>query len=781
MIASTGCQQLITSPTRIKEKVKSSILDHLYTNHLVDQVLVKIITHDLTDHLPFLSLIETHPPKVDQQNTYKIRDMRNFNQPEFLEDLSTKLNNITSLDGNEFFDSFIDAFTKTVDKFAPFRNLTKREKKLKAKPWITKKISKLIRKKNRLYKKYVKTKNITDQRAFKDCSNHLNYMKKQSKRNHYDTVNSNSSRNSKLVWKTINEIVTLKSKKGSNIKLITTKDGKSISDPAEISNEFNSFFASIGQSTSNSLTSSVPFSLSHIPRNNKSFFLRPFTAREIKIQIQQLKTSKSVRPNDPPIKFIKMAADVIAPILAKIFNLCISQQIFPSTLKTACVIPIHKKGDETCCNNFRPISLISPFSKIFERCLLAQLTSFFTSNSLINPNQFGFRENTSTEIAVSKIYDEYVHNIEAKEITCSVFLDISKAFDTVNHSLLIQKLDHYGIRGLPLEILKSYLSNRHQYTSISGHFSSCLPVISGVPQGSVLGPFLFTVFINDLPLITNMSTTLFADDACLSYSHSSTLQIEEFVNAELQKVNLWLLSNKLKLNIGKTNYMLVHRQRTLSNISIEINDCIIDRKEEVKYLGVIIDQNINWISHVKLIKSRMAKCTWALTKLRPYTNINTLKLIYYTLAYPHLQYCISSWGGALNSALDSLLVKQNLLVKTILRKPYRSSSAPLYSSLEFLQIHQIYRYKIGILMHKNITGVIQMPQHLLPVSALHHHNTRSSANNNYTLPSARINLKKTSFAYRGPDIWNSIPTEIRSTSHRCFKKLYKKHLLEISA
>ena len=214
--------------------------------------------------------------------------------------------------------------------------------------------------------------------------------------------------------------------------------------------------------------------------------------------------------------------------------------------------------------------------------MLTQLNSFFQSNSLISRNQFVFKANTSTEIAVSKIYDEYVQNIEEKKITCSIYLDISKAFDTVNHQLLLKKLDRYGVRGLPLEILKSYLSNRHQYTSISGNFSSSLPIFSGVPQGSVLGPFLFSVFINDLPLITILKSTLFADDACLSYSHNSISQIERYVNTELQRVHLWLISNKLKLNIDKTNYMLIHRHNApeIQNISIEINNTRIEEKQQ---------------------------------------------------------------------------------------------------------------------------------------------------------------------------------------------------------
>jgi hypothetical protein len=489
-----------------------------------------------------------------------------------------------------------------------------------------------------------------------------------------------------------------------------------------------------------------------------------------------MKTSKSVRPCDPPIKFIKIAAKVISPILARIFNLCVSQSIFPSDLKIACVIPIHKSGDKTNCGNYRPISILSPFSKIFEKCILTQLNLFFTKYSLFSQNQFGFKENTSTEIALSKIYEEYTSNIDDGKVTCSVFLDISKAFDTVNHMILIDKLYCHGVRGLPLHLLQNYLSNRSQFTSINGFISSRLKITSGVPQGSVLGPFLFKVFINDLPQITRMSATLFADDACLSFSHHSITHIQDFVNMELKNVQTWMDVNKLKLNLGKTNYMLIHRRKTpITNFSITLNGFQIERKEEVKYLGVIIDHRLSWKSHISYVRKKLSKCLWAVCKIRPFANLETLKLIYYSLAYPHLQYCISCWGAS--SAASSLATKQNKLVRIILNKSFYSPHIPLLSQLQFLNMNLIYKFRIGLLMYKNITGDIQMPQSLTKVSEIHSYNTRSSMKNDYYVPSARIDLTKTSFSHSGPNIWNSFPIEIRSASKFTFKSKLKMYLL----
>ena len=362
-------------------------------------------------------------------------------------------------------------------------------------------------------------------------------------------------------------------------------------------------------------------------------------------------------------------------------------------------------------------------------------------------------------------------------LTCSVFLDISKAFDTVDHELLLHKLHCYGVRGLPLNLLRNYLSNRSQYTNINGFFSTKLAISSGVPQGSVLGPFLFKVFINDLPNITQLSATLFADDACLSYSHDSFMHIQDFVNNELKKVETWMLANKLKLNVRKTNYMLVHRRQVSTNMSISMDGCQLERKDEVKYLGVLIDHKLCWKSHINYVKSKLSKCLWAICRIRSFANLDTLKLIYYSLAYPHLQYCVSSWGGASQSLLQPLISKQKQLVRVILKERFDSPSLPLFSHLQMLNFDLIYKYRIGLLMHKSKIGKIKLPQKFTKISEIHSHNTRSNANADYFVPSARINLSKNSFSYCGPKLWNNIPLEVRSSSPFTFKSRFKLYLL----
>ena len=497
-----------------------------------------------------------------------------------------------------------------------------------------------------------------------------------------------------------------------------------VTDPAKVSEIFNQYFVSIGEKLSNSFSTNNDTRplLNSLP---KSFYLKPISVNEVSNHIKNMDVSKSVRPGDPPIYFIKMANEVISPILTQIFNLCIRKGVYLSDMKIACVVPIYKKGEKNKCGNHRPISLISPFSKIFEKCILSQLDSFFSLHNLLTDKQFGFKKNISTGMALSNVYESFISNLEQNLITCSVFIDISKAFDSVNHKRLLNKLQCYGVRGLPLQLLSSYLSGRSQYTVTNGQKSSLLPISCGVPQGSVLGPFFFSVFINDLPDITDMQATLFADDACFCLGHNCITTMERLVNLELDKINKWFQNNRLALNIGKTKFMMIHRRREEIKLQLKINGTTLEQTDQIKYLGVVIDKKLNWKPHIINCTAKLGKCLWAITKLRPYTNIAILKLVYYSLAYPYLQYCISSWGGASTTSLQPLFVKQKLIIKSMLHQNYMSHSSPLFLKLDILKLPEIYELQIGRLMKKQI--IKNTSQNILPLSTVHSYNTRSTS------------------------------------------------------
>ena len=323
-----------------------------------------------------------------------------------------------------------------------------------------------------------------------------------------------------------------------------------------------------------------------------TMFLAPVTTNEIETTIKYLNERKAIGPNSVPTKILKLAKQPLSVPLCELINLVFETGKFPDILKIAKVIPTFKKGDPLNCNNYRPISLLSNIGKIIEKILYERIYIFLEQNNCLYMHQFGFRNQHSTNHALIQITDKIRKALDANKYICGVFLDFQKAFDTVNHKILFSKLNYYGIRGITLNLLKSYLTNRKQFVHVNNTDSDTLINTYGVPQGSILGPLLFLIYINDLHnVIKHSSTTHFADDTNLLYPHSSLKQINKHINHDLKLIVHWLRANRISLNVDKTEIIIFRpkRKTITKNMNFRISGQKIKTTTNTKYLGLILN------------------------------------------------------------------------------------------------------------------------------------------------------------------------------------------------
>ena len=373
-------------------------------------------------------------------------------------------------------------------------------------------------------------------------------------------------------------------------------------------------------------------------------FFTPVNEQEVRNIVFLLKNS-SPGWDDISAKVIKNSFDLYIQPLTHILNMSLTQGVVPNELKLAKVIPLFKSGDKQLIKNYRPVSILPVFSKIFERISYNRLYSFITQNNLLYKYQFGFKKHYGTNSALILLIDKIMNSLNNGDIVLGLFLDFSKAFDCVNHEILIRKMSKYGIRGLCLDWFIDYLSQRKQYVLYNGN-KSCEQIIScGVPQGSILGPVLFLLYINDLPNISEkLFTILYADDSNIFLVGKNAEVLIRTLNNEMYKLINWLNANQLCLNIDKTQYMFFSLRKHIScNLHVTMNNQNIKRVDCVKFLGIYIDSQLSWHNHINYIKSKISKGIGVLCKARKYFDINTLTTLYYSFVYPYLTYCVEVW------------------------------------------------------------------------------------------------------------------------------------------
>ena len=577
--------------------------------------------------------------------------------------------------------------------------------------------------------------------------------------------------NSKKIWKGINEIIHNKSSK-DNTDIYLDDNGNILTDQKKVANKFNKFYTNVANNLLQDLGDSPTKFQDYLRNPNEhSIYFGETDPGEIAQIIGKLDISKSGDLYGITPKLVKWAPG-IATNLSIIYNRCIELGVFPHLLKITKVISIHKGDSKMVASNYRPISLLPIFGKIFEKIIFKRLSDFVIRYKILYEKQYGFQRAKSTEDAIIDITQNILNSLEKKEHPCCVFLDFAKAFDTVNHKILLSKLHHYGIRGMPLQLIESYLSEREQCVQVNNAQSDFGLITHGVPQGSILGPLLFLLYINDIAHSSSiLSFYLFADDTAIFLSKKYLNELEDTINIELVKVSQWLIANKLSLNLKKSNAILF-RTKNDSNtpkINLKLNGVPIAEVPSAKYLGLILDQKLSYEEHIKHVDSKLIKGNVILAKVRHFVPVNILTNSYNAHIQPHIDYGLNLWGYAAQTFIDKIIRKQKKSIRIMCFKNSRESTELLFPSKNILPFHKNLQLQAGKLLWKAANS------YLCPsLNPLFHMRNDEST---FHVPHRRLDVSQNSVTYAGVKTWNAIPPEIRSsTSPNCFKGKFKGYL-----
>ena len=475
-----------------------------------------------------------------------------------------------------------------------------------------------------------------------------------------------------------------------------------ITDNKGIADSINNFYTNVGSSVEAKIPGSKKSFQDYLGNSNHMpILLNECSLDEVIKLINNISISKACGPFSIPTKILKEFSNILSPIITVLVNKSLKEGIFPNLLKSALVCPIYKKSDKTKCENYRPISLLSNLSKIFERVMYNRINNFLDTNSIIYDLQFGFRKKHSTNHALLSIIETIRHNMDNKIFSCGVFVDLEKAFDTVKHSILLSKLHHYGIQGVSNDWVKSYLSNRTQSVSVNGAKSDVSNVTCGVPQGSILGPLLFIIYINDMHRsLLKSSVYHFADDTNLIFSHENPAMIAKVMNSQLAILYDWLCANRLSLNVGKTEFTIFRPFSKLTDdrITLKLAGTKIFESLKVKYLGIILDSKLSWKIHIDELCKKLGRTVGMLYKIRHQCNKKVLRSLYFSLFESYLSYGLPVWGSANQALIEKLFILQKKAIRAITFSEYDAHTSPLFKDLGILKIRDLFQYQISCIM-----------------------------------------------------------------------------------
>jgi hypothetical protein len=671
-------------------------------------------------------------------------------------------------DINGALNSFISSFKLLYDLCVPIEKIRVSFKRKSN--WQTKSIHKSCRYKRNLHRKIMLTKRTNLIPYYKKYCKILKSVTRLAKKKYNISFINNSKDRNKSTWDLIKRQTTLQNNFKNTIEKVVV-GSTTITNASTIAETFNDYFNNIiyDQNTRH-------YDLPNV--HLQSIYLVPVDSEEVKKIILGLKNKKSYGYDNIPVQVIKASLSHISGPLVYLLNLMLETGVFPAQLKKAKIKPLFKKGCTSTVTNYRPISLLSCFSKIFEKVIYTRLSAFFDAHNILHKNQFGFQKDKSTILAIYKVLSEVWSSLNNRTKCVGLFLDMSKAFDGVIHDILLGKLERVGIRGLALSLLKSYLEDREQVTVIetfnkkSKTFeeveSDPIKVTIGLPQGSILGPLLFLIYINELPNITDHKCIMFADDATIFIQNRLNIDFNTDINNTLEKIVDWLKNINLNVNLTKTKIMQFKNYRSKSvTLDIKENNTKIEEVDNINFLGVEVDCHLDWKAHVAKINKRISSYCYALSILAETTSVEVTRAAYYGQVYPLLTYGIIFWGNSVN--IQSTFILQKRCLRIIYNMYADETLRNVFRDKYYLTLTNIYILEIASFIKQN-NDCFQNKSSLKK-------NLRSIYKYNIHVPRPHNNVYFKSSYYAGIKVFNHLPTHIKSLNLPRFKSKLKRWLL----
>lgn len=705
----------------------------------------------------------------EEPETVHKRHLRDETISEIIVELTGANWNYTSTDVNVLYADFMNVIQTAIDKVAPKENHKHKQKKY---PWITDSVLQAQRMRDKAYRKFCISTSEIDWEDYKRLRNKVVSIIRSEKTKYYDQNIDRCKGDSKNMWRTLKEMI-------GDKKQVTFTDINYGKYNGTAEENFNQFYSDSIQEISESIERrDWDFKMEGNKPDERSHLLRfeNITLGQLKKIVYELK-NKSTSDNSLNIKVVKDLFCVIGYALLYLINTSLATGKVPNELKTSVIVPIPKVTKPKIPAEFRPINLLPVVDKIIEIIICEQLRNYFEANQLLFAGQSGFRANHSCESALQYVCTTWRREMNEGKVVLSVFVDLQRAFETIDRDILIKKLQLYGINNSALDWIKDYLMNRYQMTRVGGNVSSRIEITWGVPQGSVLGPLLFIIYVNDIyRALKNSFVNLFADDTLICVAGKDFREIVDTLNDELRTLYDWLCQNKLKLNTSKTKCMVIGskancRKFVELDLGININGDVIDYVSEIKYLGVYLDPQLSFSSHIDYLCKKLGKKIGFFNRIASCLSQWSKMLIYNTIILPHFNYCSSLLISCTKNDIDRLQIQQNKAMRIILNCNKYTPIGDMLQTLGWLTIWESIKRANLILIYK--IEHRQLPEYMnkFLVKRLNFHNYNIRSKQNYNTDTVKLTSLQKSLFFEGVRLFNALPEEIKvSPNLNVFKR-----------